>query len=94
MSNAGASVRKGLEQAISYRRGGSTKAYRVHEPPHVDVRASCREGSARLLTLFTAIGYASGVRSMQRSFTFSIGTPFASYWWGYGSATEGAAACV
>ncbi|MGH9345833.1 MAG: helix-turn-helix domain-containing protein [Vicinamibacterales bacterium] len=40
MSKAGHSIRRGLEQAIHY--AGSTKAprtFRVHVPPHVDVRA-------------------------------------------------------
>lgn len=40
MSRASASIRRGLDQAITYaKRDGSTKAYRVHVPPHVDVRA-------------------------------------------------------
>lgn len=44
MSRAGVSIRKGLEQAISYAKGrASRKAYRVHVPAHVDVRAIRRK---------------------------------------------------
>jgi putative transcriptional regulator len=44
MSKAGVRIRRGLEQAISYAKGGaSTKAYRVHVPPHVDVKAIRRK---------------------------------------------------
>lgn len=40
MSKAGASIRNGLEQAISYAKGTApTKAYRVHVAAHVDVKA-------------------------------------------------------
>ncbi len=40
MSKAGARVRKGLEQAIQYAGGRPSKrAYRVHVPKHVDVKA-------------------------------------------------------
>ena len=40
MTKAGARIRKGLEQAISYAKGSaSTKTYRVHVPSHVDVKA-------------------------------------------------------
>ena len=44
MSRAGASIRRGLDQAISYAKGSaSTKAFRVHVPAHVDVRAIRRK---------------------------------------------------
>jgi putative transcriptional regulator len=40
MSRAAASIRKGLEQAVAYSRGGASPGgYRVHVPAHVDVRA-------------------------------------------------------
>lgn len=40
MSKAGDSIRKGLEEAVTYVNGGvAKKAYRVHVPGHVDVKA-------------------------------------------------------
>lgn len=40
MRRAGTSIRKGLEQSISYAKGGGPKtAYRVHVPAHVNVKA-------------------------------------------------------
>lgn len=40
MSRPAISIRKGLEQAVRYAKGRtSTKAFRVHVPAHVDVRA-------------------------------------------------------
>ena len=40
MSTAGDGIRRGLEQAIRYAGGrASRKAYRVHVPQHVDVKA-------------------------------------------------------
>jgi putative transcriptional regulator len=39
MSKAGVTIRRGLEQAVSYAKGSASKAYRVHVPPRVDVKA-------------------------------------------------------
>ena len=40
MSEAANSIRKGLEEAVAYAKGhASKKAYRVHVPEHVDVKA-------------------------------------------------------
>lgn len=40
MSKAAQSIRKGLEEAVAYTKDrGSKKAYRVHVPEHVDVKA-------------------------------------------------------
>jgi putative transcriptional regulator len=40
MSEAAHSIRKGLEEAVAYaKRRASKKAYRVHVPEHVDVKA-------------------------------------------------------
>ena len=40
MSKAANSIRKGLEEAVEYAKGGtSRKDYRVHVPEHVDVKA-------------------------------------------------------
>ena len=40
MRKAADSIRKGLEEAVSYAKGrASRQAYRVHIPEHVDVRA-------------------------------------------------------
>ncbi len=40
MSRAANSIRKGLEEAVGYAKGqASKKAYRVHVPEHVDVKA-------------------------------------------------------
>jgi putative transcriptional regulator len=40
MSKAAHSIRKGLEEAVAYaKRRASKKAYRVHVPEHVDVKA-------------------------------------------------------
>lgn len=40
MTNAGDSIRRGLEQAVAYaKRRAAKKAYRVHVPTHVDVKA-------------------------------------------------------
>lgn len=40
MSNAANSIRKGLDEALAYAKGrASKKAYRVHVPEHVDVKA-------------------------------------------------------
>jgi putative transcriptional regulator len=40
MSKAANSIRKGLDEAIEYAKGGTSKrAYRVHVPEHVDVKA-------------------------------------------------------
>ena len=40
MSNAAKSIRKGIEEAVAYaKRRASKKAYRVHVPQHVDVKA-------------------------------------------------------
>jgi putative transcriptional regulator len=39
MSRAGHSIRRGLEQAVTYAQGQVTKGYRVHVPAHVDVKA-------------------------------------------------------
>jgi putative transcriptional regulator len=40
MSKAGASVLKGLDEAVRYARGTARKGdYRVHVPSHIDVRA-------------------------------------------------------
>jgi putative transcriptional regulator len=44
MTKAGVRVRKGLEQAVAYAKGAaSKKAYRVHVPAHVDVKAIRRK---------------------------------------------------
>ncbi len=39
MSRAGDSIRRGLEQAVTYAKGQTKKGYRVHVPAHVDVKA-------------------------------------------------------
>jgi putative transcriptional regulator len=40
MSKAAHSIRKGLEEAVTYAKGRARKrAYRVHVPEHVDVKA-------------------------------------------------------
>jgi putative transcriptional regulator len=41
MSKAAPSIRKGLEEAVAYAKGRARKkkAYRVHVPEHVDVKA-------------------------------------------------------
>jgi putative transcriptional regulator len=40
MTRAGDSIRKGLEEAVTYAKGRSRKkGYRVHVPAHVDVKA-------------------------------------------------------
>ena len=39
MSKTAISIRKGLEQAVRYAKGNNTKAYRVHVPAHVNVKA-------------------------------------------------------
>jgi putative transcriptional regulator len=40
MSKAAESIRKGLEEAVAYAKGRSSrKTYRVHVPEHVDVKA-------------------------------------------------------
>jgi putative transcriptional regulator len=39
MNKAARSIRKGLEQAIRYAKGDATRAYRVHVPAHVNVKA-------------------------------------------------------
>lgn len=40
MSKAAGSIRKGLEEAVAYAKGRASKrAYRVHVPEHVDVKA-------------------------------------------------------
>ena len=39
MSKAAAGIRKGLKEAIQYAQGRASKAYRVHVPEKVDVRA-------------------------------------------------------
>ncbi len=40
MSKAGDSIRRGLEQAVTYAKGrASKKGYRVRVPAHVDVKA-------------------------------------------------------
>ena len=40
MSKAASSIRRGLEQALAYAKGGAPKkAYRVHVPVRVNVRA-------------------------------------------------------
>lgn len=44
MSRAGASIRRGLDQAISYAKGSaSRKTCRVHVPAHIDVGAIRRK---------------------------------------------------
>jgi putative transcriptional regulator len=44
MTKPAVSIRKGLEQAVRYARGRvSRKAYRVHVPAHVDVKAIRRK---------------------------------------------------
>jgi putative transcriptional regulator len=44
MSRAAVSIRKGLEQAVGYAKGrASRKAYRVHVPAHIDVKAIRRK---------------------------------------------------
>ncbi len=44
MSRAAVRIRKGLEQAVRYAKGGvSKKAYRVHVPARVDVKAIRRK---------------------------------------------------
>jgi len=39
MSRASHSIRRGLEQAVTYAQGQAKKGYRVHVPAHVDVKA-------------------------------------------------------
>lgn len=40
MNKAANSIRKGLEEAVTYaKRRGTTKGYRVYVPEHVDVKA-------------------------------------------------------
>ena len=39
MSRASHSIRRGLEQAVTYAQGQAKKGYRVHVPAHVDVTA-------------------------------------------------------
>jgi putative transcriptional regulator len=40
MTRAGDSIRKGLDEAVTYAKGrASKKGYRVHVPAHVDVKA-------------------------------------------------------
>ena len=39
MSKAAVSIRKGLEQATRYAKGDAAKAFRVHVPAHVNVKA-------------------------------------------------------
>ena len=44
MSRTAVSIRKGLEQAVRYATGkASKKAYRVHVPAHIDVKAIRRK---------------------------------------------------
>lgn len=44
MTRPADSIRKGMEQAVRYAKGrASRKAYRVHVPAHVDVRAIRRK---------------------------------------------------
>src|SRR5438876_12039550 len=38
MSRSGASIQKGLTEAIQFARGESKRGYRVHVPMHVDVK--------------------------------------------------------
>jgi len=62
MSKATASIRKGLQQAIQYAKGDAAKrAYRVHVPAHVDVKA-----------IRTKLGMTQ--RTFAASFGFSINT--------------------
>jgi putative transcriptional regulator len=40
MSKAAQSIRRGLQEAVAYAKGhGTKKAYRVHVPEHIDVKA-------------------------------------------------------
>ena len=58
MSKTAVSIRKGLEQAIRYAKGNTTKAYRVHVPAHVNVKAIRRKLGMTQQTFAARFGFS------------------------------------
>ncbi len=59
MSKTADSIRKGLEQAVRYTKGRiSRKAYRVHVPAHIDVKAIRRKLGMTQQTFATRFGFS------------------------------------
>ena len=59
MNRTADSIRKGLEQAVRYAKGrASRKAYRVHVPAHVDVKAIRRKLGMTQQTFAARFGFS------------------------------------
>lgn len=59
MSKGAESIRRGLEQAVRYAKGrASKKAYRVHVPAHVDVKAIRRKLGMTQKTFAARFGFS------------------------------------
>ena len=66
MSRASHSIRRGLEQAVTYAQGQAKKGYRVHVPAHVDVKA------IRMKLGLTQQGVCRAIR-LQHQYAASLG---------------------
>lgn len=59
MSKAADSIRRGLEEAVRYAKGRASKrAYRVHVPAHVDVKAIRRKLGMTQQTFAARFGFS------------------------------------